>query len=376
MNIKRIKDGINLRANKFINQKRGWKTDRKIVVIESDDWGSIRMPNREVYNNSLKRDIRVDHCHYCKYDTLASNDDLDALYSVLRKHRDVNGRNPIVTANTIVANPDFSKIKNDNFEKYHFELFTETLKSYPNRSFDVWQQGIDEEVFFPQLHGREHLNVERWLKTLKSGSKEINFAFENNYFGISKTISNEKNPSFMAALDYDNDMSRQLGNEATVQGTKIFSDIFGFASRSFIGPNYFWHKETERILAKSNVEYLQGGYVQNLPNNKKSYHYLGQKNSFNQIYLTRNVIFEPASLVEKDWVSCALSEIENAFNLKAPAIICTHRVAFIGSVFEENRTKNLQILDQLLSEIVKRWPEIEFMNSVQLGDTIKKDTLL
>lgn len=27
----------------------GWRTNRKIVVIESDDWGSIRMPSQEVY---------------------------------------------------------------------------------------------------------------------------------------------------------------------------------------------------------------------------------------------------------------------------------------------------------------------------------------
>lgn len=373
MNITRLRNSAEYRAFKYINEKRGWKTDRKIVVIESDDWGSIRMPSREVYNDSLKRGIRVDTCHYCKYDTLASNDDLDALYSILKKHRDVNGRNPIITANTIVANPNFSKIKNDDFEKYHFELFTDTFKTYPNRSFNMWQQGIEDKVFYPQLHGREHLNVERWLKALKSGSKEMLFAFENNYFGISKTISKEDNPSFMAALDYDNDLGRKIGNEAIDQGCRIFKDIFDFDSKSFIGANYFWHKETERILAENDVKYLQGGYVQNLPNGKKNYHYLGQKNSLKQTYLTRNVMFEPASLIEKDWVSSALLEIERAFNMKTPAIICTHRVAFIGSIFEENRTKNLWLFDQLLSEIIKRWPEVEFMNSVQLGDLINEE---
>ncbi|NTW32234.1 MAG: hypothetical protein HGB12_06370 [Bacteroidetes bacterium] len=28
----------------------GWRTDRKILVIESDDWGSIRMPSKETYS--------------------------------------------------------------------------------------------------------------------------------------------------------------------------------------------------------------------------------------------------------------------------------------------------------------------------------------
>ena len=43
MTIDRLRQGITNRTMKFINERRGWKTDRKIVVIESDDWGSIRM---------------------------------------------------------------------------------------------------------------------------------------------------------------------------------------------------------------------------------------------------------------------------------------------------------------------------------------------
>ena len=26
----------------------GWRTKRKLVVIESDDWGAIRMPSKEI----------------------------------------------------------------------------------------------------------------------------------------------------------------------------------------------------------------------------------------------------------------------------------------------------------------------------------------
>src|SRR5690606_35257429 len=113
--------------------------------------------------------------------------------------------------------------------------------------------------------------------------------------------------------------------------------------------------------------------IQNLPNNKKRYHYLGQKNSLGQIYLTRNVLFEPSSLIDKIWVSSALLQIEKAFNSRIPAIICSHRVNFIGSIFETNRIKNLKLFDELLGEVVKRWPNVEFMNSVQLAELIKKE---
>ena len=32
----------------------GWRTKRHIVVIESDDWGSIRMPSKKVYDKLLR----------------------------------------------------------------------------------------------------------------------------------------------------------------------------------------------------------------------------------------------------------------------------------------------------------------------------------
>lgn len=93
-------------ARHLVNYK-GWQTTRKIIVIESDDWGSIRMPSKEIYDNLLKSGIRVDRCPYNRYDSLASEEDLSALFDVLTSFRDMNGNHPVITANTVVANPDF-----------------------------------------------------------------------------------------------------------------------------------------------------------------------------------------------------------------------------------------------------------------------------
>jgi hypothetical protein len=64
------------------------KQTRKIIVIESDDWGSIRMPSKEVYRSLLKKGLRVDQCPYNRYDSLASEDDLTGLFNVLMKYKD------------------------------------------------------------------------------------------------------------------------------------------------------------------------------------------------------------------------------------------------------------------------------------------------
>ena len=42
----------------------GWRTNRHIVVIESDDWGSIRMPSKEVYDKLKTYGRKVENCCY------------------------------------------------------------------------------------------------------------------------------------------------------------------------------------------------------------------------------------------------------------------------------------------------------------------------
>ena len=76
----------------------GWRTNRKIVVIESDDWGSIRMASKEAYNYFLGKDVPVDKSPYNSFDALECNEDLEMLFDVLGSVKDVNGNSAILTA--------------------------------------------------------------------------------------------------------------------------------------------------------------------------------------------------------------------------------------------------------------------------------------
>lgn len=101
----------------------GYKTNRKIVVFESDDWGSIRMPSKLAYSNLLKKGIGVDKSLYDTLDSLEKKEDLEALFSVLQNNKSAYSL-PIFTFNTVIQNPDFSKIKENNFEKFYgIDLF-------------------------------------------------------------------------------------------------------------------------------------------------------------------------------------------------------------------------------------------------------------
>lgn len=181
-----------------------WKTDRKIVVFESDDWGSIRMPSIEVYQHCLNKGYQVDKNIFSKYDSLASEEDLILLFDLLLQFKDSRGNHPVITANCLVTNPDFERIKENGFQKYEYELITETFKKYPkhNHCFDLWIKGLDEGIFMPQSHGREHLNVSRFMTDLQAKNPHANFAFENSMPGIFDPNNLKEGNNYVVSLEY------------------------------------------------------------------------------------------------------------------------------------------------------------------------------
>lgn len=359
-------------SNNLINCK-GFKTNRKIIVFESDDWGSIRMPSAEVFYKLKKAGIPVEKSAYCKFDSLESNKDLELLFEVLLKFKDRYGNHPVITANTVVANPNFEKIRDSKFNEYHYEPFTETLTKYPNHDkvFDYYKLGIKEGIFFPQFHGREHVNVEMWLNLLKQNNSDFLLAFENNMWGLSNDVFPTFGKSIQATFDSNNHVFLENSIDT---GLTLFEQLFGFRSKSFIANNFIWNSTLNGTLYSNGVEFLQGMKYQILPkigNNKRQLirHQVGEKNNLDQCYFIRNCGFEPS--IDNSNISKTLSEINNSFFWKKPAIISTHRINFIGNLIENNRTKNLDNFKCLINQILKNWPDVEFLNSSELGDLIK-----
>jgi len=356
----------------------GWRTKRKIIVFESDDWGAVRMSSEKMLSKLLISGIQVQKCHYVQNDSLASEEDLIRLFGLLSRFKDSQGKSPIITANVIMTNPNFKKILESDFKEYHYEIFTETLEKYPEHknSFDFWKKGVKEGLFHLQFHGREHIQVKRWMKFLKDSESDTRKAFEAGVFGLSTSVTSEKRKSYLASYDWDDDESRNFVLESIPEGLSLFKSLFGYQSLSAIAPNYVWHKDVEKVLKENGVRYLQGSSVQKSPTLtndgfKKNRHYTGQKNNLGQIYLVRNCMFEPCSSPNEDWVSKCLHEIQTALFWNKPAIISIHRVNFIGFIKPTNRDTNLKRFERLLKEILRKWPDVEFMTSDQLGEMIE-----
>jgi hypothetical protein len=352
----------------------GWRTKRKILVIESDDWGSIRMPSNEIYSKFISRGFNISGSVYNRIDTLESNDDLTLLYEVLNSYKDSAGNPPVITANMVVGNPDFQKIRKSDFTEYYFESVTETLRKYPKRDLveSLWRKGNSESIFHPQFHGREHVNIVRWMEALRKRSPEIMITFDNE-----TTFSGDGDYNFMEVLDFNTPDDLEKMRESLSEGLNLFEKIFGFRSKSFIPPCYVWSSEIEETLHLNDVMFIQGLIVQSIPtgsfgNYKRKYHFLGSMNSYGQRFLIRNCFFEPSLSKMSDAVGECLNSIDIAFRWSKPAVISAHRINFMGALDENNRSKNLKLLHDLLKRIVKNWPDVEFMTSDQLGELIVK----
>jgi hypothetical protein len=370
MILRNIKDIV---IQKLINVP-GWCTNRKIVVFASDDWGSIRMPSKQTYNLFEQKGYGVEKSFYNRFDCLESEDDLEQLFDLLNSYRDINNNPAVFTANCNVANPDFDKIKASNFETYYYERVDETIKNYPmhNGILDLWKYGQEKKLFIPQFHGREHLQISRWMNRLREKDETIMFTFENR-----TTFSGEgaRDYNFMGALNIDSLDEIPFINSVIDDGLKIFNELLGYRPKSFIAPCYAWHSAIEPVLKENGVKYIQSGIVQLEPplvgnKYKKHYHYTGQKSRKELYYIIRNCYFEPTITPNIDSVSSCLSQIKNAFKWHKPAIISTHRINYIGQLDENNRSSNLVLLKKLLNEIQKRWPDVEFMAIDKLGDLI------
>jgi len=365
--------GLKHKLRQHLKNSIGKSVDKKYFVIESDDWGSIRMPSLKVFQKlkSDGLDLGVgEGARYNLSDTLASAEDLEMLFNVLRKHKDHLGNSVVFTAVSVVANPDFEKITADKFTQYHYEPFTETLKKYNKESaIPLWKQGIQENIFYPEFHARDHLSVSVWMRMLQKKDPHTLLAFEQGFWGF--RTKTPFNINYQAAFDLEtkNDLSFQ--EESIVSGLKLFEALHGYKAKFFIPPNGPFNNSLEEVAHTGGIKFMGASKVQLEPQGegqiKKKYHWLGQKNKHGQTYLTRNAIFEP-NAPGQDWIATCLDDIYHAFLWKKPAVISSHRTNYIGSLDVGNRKLGLEKLDTLLTEVLRRWPDVEFITSTELGN--------
>ncbi|MDD2983059.1 MAG: polysaccharide (de)acetylase [Crocinitomicaceae bacterium] len=355
----------------------GKKTKRKIVVIYVDDYGSIRIKDKATYNNLKSAGLPLDANRFSRYDTLADNEDLSKLFDTLTSVKDSKEHYACFTPLAIVANPDFEKIKASGFTDYHREPFTKTLEGYGsayNGVFELWQEGIRENIFYPAYHGTEHINVKRFMAALQQGHKSVHLAFKNKSVALpvlpqDVTVSNPTTTFFIE----DSAENEQLTKDIKI-GTEMFLDLFDFSSKQFTPGAGIYSPFLEKALADCGIKYIHVQRFLAYPMGNgifsKKFLYNGKENNFHQKYIVRNCQFEPDGKTDNAEANRCLLEIEAAFRWGAPALLSSHRVNFVGQLDKNYRDTNLKQLRYLLKKIVEKWPDVEFMNGDQMAEEI------
>jgi hypothetical protein len=366
--------GSNIFQDIIINSKNipGWRTCRKIVIIECDDWGGISVPSLAVYKKFLKLGLTLSRSK-TRYDTLETKEDLEQLFSVLVSHTDKNGHSSIMTAVTNMANPDFEKIRQSDFKEYHYEKFTETQLKYGrgDKVFNLWKEGMRDGIFVPELHGREHITVQLWLQKLREGNKNLLLAFNNGIVSMEIECVHPAASRLRPEFYFNSDDQKIFLKNSIIDGVSLFKEVFGYTPRLFVPSNGIFHPDFELVVAKEGIKFLYVSHIMPYPGKGGKIKYRGfingQHGPSGLTFYTRNCAFEPTDERYKG-IDLTMKQVAAAFRWGKPANISTHRINYVGGINPDNRVKGLTELTKLLKAILIEWPDAEFMSS---GDALE-----
>ena len=362
------------RAVEHLHNAPGWRTNERIVVIESDDWGAVRTKDRDTLQ-ALQRIEGIETSLFDSLDCLESGDDLACLAEVLQSVTDRDGRPARFTANTVMGNPDFAAIVENGFERFHGESFFESYQRYQGTDLaPLWRSIIDGGVWQPQFHADYHLDTERWMADLRAGVAGTRDACRYHFYGQKQTTGCAGKRHYLAAFHAESGTDVTLKGERVVAGLDRFKETFGFNSKTFMPCNYIWANDLDSVLKDAGVAARQGNRVGLQPSpeasgalaSQRRYWRAGKNRQLGQ--LVRNVIFEPYSDGLENWSARALDQVHRAFWWRKPAVIATHRINYVAGLDAAHRDWSLGQLNSLLSGIVRRWPNVQFLSSDELAD--------
>ncbi len=364
----------NLKLN-FKNALPGARTNRRIVVFDIDDYGNVRLHSKQARNNLEKAGLNA-RSRFDEVDAMETNDDFDALFEVLRKVKDKHGNPAKFTAYALPANINFEEMIESKFRSYTYELLPETLNKLGHnhcKVMDYWRQGIREGLIQPEFHGREHLHVKTIMEKLKRGDRDVLTCFENR--SLARISSGPfRHVSWNCAFDFELfDENREL-SLIIDDGLKAFQRVFDLKPTVFCAPGASSHHVLLEAASRREIKYVESQLIQRehqgAGKTRTVLNYTGKRTTHNVRHIVRNCVFEPNDPTFSDWVGFGLAQIEAAFRWRKPAVISSHRVNFCGHIDETNRKNGLSQLNELLVQIVRRWPDVEFMSTAEMAEAV------
>jgi hypothetical protein len=332
---------------------------RPLVVLQSDDWGKVGVRDREGHEQLRARGLRLGEHPYDMY-TLETAGDVTALAALLMRHHDSTGRSPCLVMNFCTANMDFKKMREEGFARVRLLPLAQGLPGSWSRPglVESYRAGIQQGVFFPGLHGLTHfcpLAVENALAENGERARLLRLFWDAEtpyiywrmpWIGYEYCNPEKPHAGFLSA-----DRQRDRIKQAAAQ----FSALFGAPTVSACAPGYLANRNTHLAWAGAGIHVAQSGSAAGL-----KAPYLDESGI---LHLYRTIDFEPSQReldVEKHMQIAAA-----CISRGLPVVVSVHSINF-HSTLKDFRTPTLVALDSLLTSLEARYPELLYVNDVDL----------
>lgn len=219
----------------------------RAVVVHSDDWGLEGWFPRSI-SDSLRAVLSAgvpDWQRAYLQSTLETADDVRSMADLLSGFRDADGLPLVLQANTIVAGPSVEARPTGPGWPVH-PSGEGPVYDRPGLA-DAVDDAIDRGVWWPELHGLTHYDLERYAQARAEGDP------------LALAAARE---GVLAYDGYRHD--HELGHPDATRALRIaresverFRRRFGRAPTSVIAPDYRWTDEDERAWAAMGIAVVQ-----------------------------------------------------------------------------------------------------------------------
>jgi hypothetical protein len=140
-----------------------------------------------------------------------------------------------------------------------------------------------------------------------------------------------------------------------------FAKLFSTLPQSACAPGYRANQDTHRAWGQHGLRVAQNGPGAIIPPHFDRYGLL---------HLARSVEFEPALEPRLSLEDC-LQRAERSFERNLPAIVSVHSINFHSTV-RDFRSRTLTLLDQFLTAVEDRHPDLLYLHDEDLHDLVTR----
>ena len=338
----------------------------KFFVLESDDWLSYAFwETRDMETWQNLTDLGFTMAMW-KNDTVETENDLEALFTVLEKY-DV-----VMSPGFITCMPDFDAIEANGYTEYVCddisggvpEYLTENVDGREN-ILDKHKEGYQSGFWMPIYHGKTHTNTDEWLEALGDGDTDAIQGFENKII-----IANS---SYQLKSEYNrqggtvDQFSYAKQNANVIEGMQQFENLFGFVPRAHAAvPNYRADLITLEVLKDNGFIGIRNniGYYNSTSSSRISV-------SIDDVAHNYSISVLDQGVVEMDWyyntVEEAKIKVNSTFEAGDAVVDLTHRLNYVSEIFGTDwRDGHLAEMDEFLSWMATEHPTTQYLTSYEL----------